>query len=82
MTCGYCKAGFCALCLADCGADAHGHVPNCPENPTRTMWINTSDFNAHHSKRRQNLINEKLKNETLKVRRLICAKMEKDFHKS
>ena len=25
-----CKAGFCALCLQDCGADAHLHVRTCP----------------------------------------------------
>ena len=25
-----CKAGFCAVCLADCGQDAHAHVRQCP----------------------------------------------------
>lgn len=25
LTCGMCGAGFCALCLADCGGDAHTH---------------------------------------------------------
>ena len=28
LTCERCDAGFCALCLADCGADAHAHVRN------------------------------------------------------
>ena len=27
---GTCRAGICAWCLADCGADAHQHVANCP----------------------------------------------------
>jgi hypothetical protein len=26
LTCARCRAGVCALCLADCGADAHAHV--------------------------------------------------------
>ena len=25
-----CKAGFCALCFADCGSNAHNHVTKCP----------------------------------------------------
>lgn len=27
---GECRAGFCALCLLDCGQDAHEHVRQCP----------------------------------------------------
>lgn len=26
LTCGTCKLGFCALCLANCGSDAHPHL--------------------------------------------------------
>lgn len=29
LSCAQCRCGFCAYCLADCGADAHGHVGDC-----------------------------------------------------
>lgn len=29
LTCGGCRRGFCAYCLADCGRDAHDHVARC-----------------------------------------------------
>jgi hypothetical protein len=33
LRCFGCGCGFCAWCLADCGADAHAHVAACPESP-------------------------------------------------
>ena len=40
LICDYagCNARFCALCLADCGADAHEHVRNCRLNPQRGQY--------------------------------------------
>ena len=32
LTCARCPCGFCAWCLADCGADAHRHVAHCDRN--------------------------------------------------
>jgi hypothetical protein len=29
LQCSQCKCGFCALCLKDCGRDAHAHLPLC-----------------------------------------------------
>lgn len=29
LKCSRCPAGFCAYCLADCGADAHAHIATC-----------------------------------------------------
>jgi hypothetical protein len=29
LTCSRCACGFCAMCLQDCGADAHAHVRGC-----------------------------------------------------
>ncbi len=29
LTCSRCACGFCALCLQDCGRDAHAHVSQC-----------------------------------------------------
>ena len=33
LTCGHCKIGFCALCLQNCGADAHPHLAREGECP-------------------------------------------------
>jgi serine/threonine protein kinase/Ran GTPase-activating protein (RanGAP) involved in mRNA processing and transport len=68
LTCGVstCKAGFCAWCLADCGEDAHQHVPRCPENPAKTdqnadLFYTTLDkWNAAMAKRRQRLVKQYL----------------------
>ncbi len=32
---GFCGAGFCAWCFADCGDDAHAHVTQCAHNGNR-----------------------------------------------
>jgi hypothetical protein len=41
LTCGaaQCRAGFCALCLKDCGGDAHGHVRSCALNPKKNEYF-------------------------------------------
>jgi hypothetical protein len=80
LTCGVCKAGFCALCLLDCGGtDAHQHVANCRDNTMRNVFIPQEFFNKHHSKRRENLIYQKIQNETDKTKTIVCKRMEKDF---
>ncbi len=80
LTCSKCNAHFCALCLIDCGADAHAHVAHCIDNPTPgNVFISQEQFNKQHSKRRENLIKEKLKNQTEKTKNIICQRMEKDF---
>ena len=79
LWCSSCKAGFCAFCLKDCGDDAHAHVANCPENTYRSFYITQDQFNAHHSKRRQDRINDQIKNQTDKTKQILCKKMEKDF---
>ena len=33
LRCFLCGCGFCAWCLADCGADAHAHIAACPDSP-------------------------------------------------
>ena len=40
LTCHRCGCGFCAWCLADCGADAHAHVAHCDRNlePGRSVF--------------------------------------------
>ena len=80
LTCGCCKAGFCAFCLTDCGDDAHAHVPSCAQNESRQMFIAFPEFNRLQSKRRQNLIIEKIKNVAPKVQTLLLKKMTKDLN--
>ena len=48
LTCSTCKAGFCAICLKDCGNDAHAHVVRCPENSEGGVFIPEVTFNEHH----------------------------------
>jgi len=79
LTCSNCKASFCALCLKDCGTNAHSHVLNCPENKHKDLFIPEKEFNRHHSIRREQLINEKIKDQSNKTKRLLSQRMEKDF---
>ena len=60
LTCGKCRAGFCAWCLADCGKDAHRHVANCAENraPGRNVYGNVQLFKEAHAERRRRLVDE------------------------
>jgi len=79
LTCAKCKAGFCALCLKDCGHDAHQHVVNCPENIYKNVFVTEEQFNRINSKRREKHINDKIKDQTNKTKTLLYKKMEKDF---
>ncbi len=52
-----CGCGFCAWCLADCGADAHAHVLQCPSNIQRGSYGGTlAQFNTAHRTRVQPLV--------------------------
>ena len=52
LTCGKCGAGFCALCLVDCGGDAHEHIRQThPE-----AMFDKPAFEAVHRKRRAGLV--------------------------
>ena len=51
---GGCGAAFCAWCQADCGADAHGHVAQCPEAPQgANPTFPALDIWATHQRERQ-----------------------------
>jgi len=81
LTCanGNCKCGFCAICLKDCGADAHAHVVNCLENASKGLFVSAADFSEHHRKRREKIIIEKLNNLSAKTRGLLLEKIGKDL---
>ena len=55
LTCGRCGCGFCAYCLADCGADAHRHVAACPLNtaPGREVFGRAELFERAQGRRRE-----------------------------
>ena len=52
LTCGKCGAGFCAMCLVDCGGDAHDHIR---EAHPKAMFDRLA-FEAVHRKRRAGLV--------------------------
>jgi len=81
LTCanGNCKASFCAICLKDCGTDAHPHVIICPENASKKLFVSVADFNEYHRKRRERLINEKLNRLSTKTRGLLLEMIGKDL---
>lgn len=57
LTCSntHCRAGFCAWCLYDCGADAHSHVTTCSEHSTGSVHGTYDAFLVHHRKRKVKL---------------------------
>ncbi len=52
LTCGSCGAGFCAVCLADCGACAHAHYVAAHEGDV----FNKPLFEETHRRRRTRLV--------------------------
>lgn len=66
-----CKAALCAWCLADCGKDAHQHVPQCAANPARTdpsadhFYTTANRWNAAMAERAERLVHEYLDDEVL-----------------
>lgn len=56
-----CKIQFCGYCLANCGADAHRHVRNCPHNPYPGSLFHPDDvrgFETVQKQRRARLVRE------------------------
>jgi len=80
LTCGRCRAGFCGWCLADCGADAHGHVARCREG-TGKLYPDGGmlTFNNHHDHRRGQLVAERLAREPAAVRAIALRLLEPDL---
>lgn len=60
LTCGKCRAGFCAWCLHDCVADAHRHVNNCAHNTTqpRSVFGTEAQFAQAQRERRAKLVHD------------------------
>eukprot|EP00960_Hanusia_phi_P028058 747184-Hanusia_phi.AAC.2 len=52
LTCSSCRCGFCALCLQDCGEDAHQHVASCRLNHTGDLFTSLENFQSIQNARR------------------------------
>ena len=81
LTCGTCKAGFCAMCLKDCGSgpDTHSHVLRCLDKPTEGYFVKEDAFKEHHRKRMGNVINERLSKLSVKTRNFLLNKIQKEL---
>ena len=66
-----CRRAFCALCLTDCGSDAHMHVALCPKNNGDVRGGNSKSFNAHHNKLRASKIKALLKDESKAIQQKV-----------
>jgi hypothetical protein len=61
VTCHRCSCGFCGWCLADCGADAHQHVPRCVRNGAGgSVYGTAAAFGQAQQERRRRLVREYL----------------------
>ena len=80
LSCGRngCRAGFCAWCLADCGADAHAHVVNCPQG-NKSYFGDFKDFNSHHKARRIKIVKEIVGKEEKNVQTILNRLLKKDL---
>ena len=79
LTCGKCHAGFCAVCLKDCGNDAHGHIGTCSENKSNNIYLRETEFKEIHRKKRETLINNKIRGLTQKTKDFLLKKLRKDL---
>lgn len=79
LTCSNCRAGFCSMCLKDCGHDAHAHVVHCPQNNTRSVYVREEVFKEHHRLRQENIINKRLRELPAKTRGLLLNRINKEL---
>jgi hypothetical protein len=83
LTCGKhgCGCGFCAWCLADCGTDAHSHVPNCPNNPLpgKPVYGELAAWKRVQNISRLEKIKNLLRNKESNVKKKLKEVLKKEF---
>ena len=80
LTCHRCQCGFCAWCMADCGADAHQHVANCARNGAGGNVFGTqAGFVDAQRQRRQRMVTEYLATVDEGLRARVVAACAQDF---
>ena len=63
LACSRCGCGFCAYCLADCGADAHPHVRQCTlSSAPGDMFGDQAHFRRAQNARRTRAVRDYLRN--------------------
>lgn len=77
LTCGVptCRAGFCAICLKDCGTDAHGHVSS-----SHGSYFDKEAFERSKVQRSKAIVDNTMKdlsNESDELRQLVLNHVEK-----
>ena len=77
LTCNGCTHHFCAWCISHFSPDdVHSHVLHCPKSPALGMvYGRMEDFTLLHSKRRRQLIVQRLKSEVRQVQKLTLARV-------
>ena len=56
LACEACGGAFCAICLKDCGTDAHGHLRGVRFHGARDYFGGEERYNRHHRARRARLV--------------------------
>ena len=80
LTCHGCRCSFCAYCLADCGADAHAHVANCPHSLRRgDMYGDWASFERVQRQRRERMARNYLNAIDHGIRARVLAACALDF---
>ena len=79
LTCHRCRAGFCAYCLMDCGADAHAHVVQCPHRLQEGYGGDQAQFAQAQRERRQRMVREYLGTVGADIRARVMAACQRDF---
>jgi len=68
------RCGFCALCLEDCGEDAHPHLASCAENLGGGLYGNA--FEEVHRKRRRKAVESYLQGKEHRGEVLVACETE------
>lgn len=83
VKCDSCKGYFCGLCLQLCENDgeAHTHVINCPENPSKDYFVAESTINEVHRSMRKEKIRKFVAGiRDPKIRNKVCIAIKKDLN--
>lgn len=74
-----CKCAFCALCLKDCGMDAHSHVINCELNREKSFYISKDNLTHAHKTIRIEKLKEYFKKVSDQEREKVLQNLCKDL---
>ena len=81
LKCRNCPCGFCAMCLEDCGDDAHRHVGHCREGGQlhQGVYGTKAEIDNIQKRRRERLVREYLQTIPNNIRGNIAQRCQKEF---